>query len=263
MIPGMRKRRVILLAVAVIAVLGGAILWETIRPPAVPDPVYAGHPLSFWLDPTAAGNASVAAANFQLFQQSLDSNAVPYLVHALKTHHVGTLRTAYDRLYGHFPAWLKLHMPDPNEAALVRNQSCAYLSDEKSAARPAIPELIRELQGVDYPAIRASAAGALGNIANRADKPVVQALLLVTTKETDPLLRGNAVWALANIANSEDKQVVEALVAMATNDPDYKFRPVAGAALRHINPEEAAKAGVTNVATWVAWPANNSAGAVR
>lgn len=75
----MKKQRVILLPVAVTAVPGGMI-WSALASqppdPAVPDPVYAGHSLNYWLDPPAPS---------QVFQMDrlVDSDAIPYLVRAL------------------------------------------------------------------------------------------------------------------------------------------------------------------------------------
>jgi hypothetical protein len=216
----MRLRRVIILAAAVVAVVVGVIWWKVAtRLPAVPDPVYAGHPLSYWVrNPSSAEVFSP--------RQWLDSNAVPYLVQQLKSHHEGKWQTAYDRSWPQFPAWLKSWVPDPNAEAYARNQCCIYLGRLGPAARPAIPELIRLLRKEEYEAVRVCAAYALGQIASR-----------------------------------DDNSVIEALEA-ASKDKDAQVKSFAARALKNIAPEAAAKAGITNAAPDTA-PPTTPAGAGR
>jgi hypothetical protein len=200
----MSKPRVIILAVAVVAVLGGLIWWAVAkRPPAVPVPVYAGHPLSYWLTPQAF--AGVGGANrFKLVSSSLDSNAVAYLVQELRFHHDGTLQTAYDRFWPLLPAWLKLCVPDPTAETYARNQCCIYLGRLGAAGRPAVPELIRLLRKDEYEAVRLCAAYALGQIASRDDSSVIEALA-AASKDKDAQVKSFAARALKNIAQGAAK----------------------------------------------------------
>ena len=213
---GMRKRRVIILASAIVAMLG-LVWWALVgKTPPVPDPVYAGHRLSFWTDRTQYG--------FDPVVRSLDSNAVPYLVYALQRQD-GPLRKAYRLCWEHMPRWLQSRAANP--AVVRRMVSCFLLASLGKNARPAIPELIRNMRKDDDLAVRASAAEALGKI-----------------------------------ANGDNKQVVEALVATATEDPSIDVMDEARVALRHIAPEAAVKAGLTNWA-WETSPTNSSASAVQ
>jgi hypothetical protein len=211
----MSKPRVIIQAVAVVAVLGGLIWWTVAtRPPAVPDPVYAGHPVSFWV-----------GVGVQNLPRSVDSNAVPYLLDALKRRD-GPLRTAWINLWGHLPGWLTGRVARPISASEVRFNSCGILAALASHGRPAIPELIRILREDDDSRVRLNAASALGELAGR-----------------------------------EDEAAVEALAAAANNDRGPGVDIVASGALSHINWKAATKAGVAN-APPVA-PPTNPAGVVR
>jgi hypothetical protein len=66
-----------------------------------------------------------------------------------------------------------------------------------TTARPAIPELIRVLREDDDLGVRTAATWALGNIANREDKPVIEALVAAVTKETNGSgwrMAGGVLW---------------------------------------------------------------------
>ena len=169
------------LAVAAVAVLGGALLWAVTRPPAVPDPVYNGHPVSYWVRSQVTTDLV------------LDSNAVPYLVQRLKAD--GPLRKAYDRLWYHLPAWVHVRLPSPVDKDLVRQTSCILLGNLGTKAKPAIPDLIR-LSREDYDMGRVMAALALGKIARSEDTAAVQALVAMA-KDPDTNFGAIAVAALS------------------------------------------------------------------
>lgn len=147
----MRKRRIIVLAVAVVAVLGGVIWWAVAtRPPAVPDPVYGGHRLSYWVN---RPQAEVGPA--------MDSNAVPYLAQVLKRRD-GPSPNRRMRFWRGIPDWLKNQLGFATPAAEAKAASCQYLGNLGPTARPAIPDLIHVLRGDDYIVVRGTSAWALG-----------------------------------------------------------------------------------------------------
>lgn len=222
----MKKRRVIILATAVVTALG--VIWwmAASRPPAVVDPVYAGHHLSYWLSPSVFTGQNFAARELSFIHSSLDSNAVPYLVQALRTRD-GTLRVAYERLWSHFPVWLRARVPYPASAAEVKRDSCFFLQGMGATARPAIQELTRVLR----------------------------------QDESEPV-RNGALYALGQIASPDDERVVDALIAAATKDRDPNLRGNACEILVRFNPEAAAQAGVINAAAGTL-PTTIPAGVVR
>jgi hypothetical protein len=177
-IADVRKRSRIILVAAIVAALG-LICWAVSpHPPAVPDPVYAGHRLSYWVRSEVRGDLV------------LDTNAVPYLVRGLKA--AGPARKAYNRLWYHLPAWLRPRLPNPMDADLVRQTSCILLGGLGTKAKPAIPDLIR-LMREDYDAGRVMAALALGKIARSEDTAAVEALVAATKDPGIGELAGSAL----------------------------------------------------------------------
>lgn len=245
----MRKSRVIIiLAVAVVAVLDGMIWWAVATRPA--DPVYDGYPVSFYLN-----NLNFSGC----YGGRMDSKALPRLLEALKRRD-GCLRTGWIELWHHFPSWVTERAGDPIPAADVRLASCGLLGHNMGVeGRPAIPALIRALREDTDCRVQAEAADALGRIASRDYGPAVEALL-AAMNNSDPEVRWDAAYALGIIADGKDKPVIETLVA-ATKDNDWRVVEFAGNSLCKLDPEAAAKAGVTN-----AFPSRmttNSAGTGR
>jgi hypothetical protein len=194
-----KKRGRILYGALLAAVLGG-LAWVVLRvpePPGPPEPVYDGHPLGLW----------VAGFQGPTGPPKFDSNAIPYLVWTLKRHD-GPLRRAANAVLDELPPQMQSGAFLPQFAWVRRFNACQFLNQMGATARPAIPELLRVLAGDEQPAVRAVAAGALGNIAGREDQPVVAAL------------------------------------ATAAQDKDAMVNNRAGLALKQLDPAAAAKAGV-------------------
>lgn len=178
MVAHMRKRRVVILAVVVVAALVGWIWWAVATQP--PSPLVMN-----------AGNGNLQSP------LSLDSNAVPYLVQGLKTRD-SAFRSAYNRAWPHFPDWLKRSAPAPTSVASARYRCIWLLANLGTTARPAIPELVHVLREDDNANFRAAAASALGLIANGKDQPVVEALE-AATKDTDANVRAAGGRVLSRI----------------------------------------------------------------
>jgi hypothetical protein len=174
----MRNRGRIVLAVVAFAMVCGLAVWTLMdHHLSPPNLVYDGHPLSYWVRYVPL---VTAGPTLELFPRSIDSNAVPYLVQALKIRD-GAFRRAYIRLWPHLPGWLQNYSTNPKYANAwrVKADCCAYLRILGKKARPAIPELICLLKQDDDELIRAWAAQALGVIGNPDDKAVIEALTMV------------------------------------------------------------------------------------
>ena len=253
----MRKRRVIILVAAFAAVVGGLIWWAVATEP--PDPVYAGHPLSYWFSPSRLGGSNAMSATTAL-EPWIDSNAVPRLVQVLKTRD-GVTHMVYERVWPLFPSWLKRHAPDPSARWRTRCGVCSLLANMGYQARPAIPELVNLLREDNNLSVRMAAAEALGRIATFDDQPVGETFV-TATKDPAPEVRKTAAQILGQMAKGENQPVVDAL-ASATQDTNADVSQTAGLALFRLNPEAAAKIGITNEAAAITLRQTNSAGAVR
>jgi hypothetical protein len=102
----MKRRNLLLIGLpAVILPIGLAALVLRPHSPKVPDPVYDRHPISYWVDPSFWPKIGGDVMTPHPAAGSLDTNALPYLIQALKQRD-GVVRTAYNQLWPHLPGWL-------------------------------------------------------------------------------------------------------------------------------------------------------------
>jgi hypothetical protein len=163
----MRKRFWILLALLLVAVLGGAA-WQVMRES---EPVYKGKPLSFWIHSLGNGEGDMVKENWR----GLGSNAVPILILALGKRD-GIDQDLYAKLWSHLPGWVKRRLSPPVHAVVMRENAIDMLNVLDKDAKPAIPALIRILRRDKHEALRAKAVWCLENIGKQ-DKAVTQALI--------------------------------------------------------------------------------------
>ncbi|MDB6109974.1 MAG: repeat protein [Pedosphaera sp.] len=271
----MRKRYRILLVVLLVAVLGG-LTWQVSRPRQL-EPIYQGKPLSVWLAEyyesystnslTLQAPAAVQARTENAVRQ-IGTNGIPTLLQMLRARN-SQLTWLGTKLS------MQLHLttnPPPN--AVERNIEAEIgfwlLGEDAKYAVPALVEIYdqnfsKESQGL--------AALALGRIGPPARMAIPSLLREATNKNEFP--RTHSIWALTQIRGApavlvpaltqalhdpslhvrstaavglggfgEDaKSAVPALV-QALKDPDYSLRVHVKNALKQIDPEAAAKAGV-------------------
>lgn len=261
----MRKRSRILFALAVVAVVG-AIAWLALRP-KVQEPVYGGKPLSVWLE---SYNSSDTVALEQLHEaiRHIGTNTIPLLLRRLQAKDSPLMLklVALARKQHIFPVKF-------TEAEILQEQACfgfvalgedgrdavpelikiynkrgssntvysvtlalAYIGPE---AKQAVPSLLRSLDEADD-AERAAAALALGNI--RADPQLVVPALMKCLTDKEGLDNQSAIYALSRFG-ADAKAAVPLLIKLL-NDSDQYVRDAAKDALKAIDPEAAAKAGV-------------------
>jgi HEAT repeat protein len=196
--------------VLVFAALGWAT-WEAMRQPR--EPVYEGHPISYWIAPPIAGAAYTPPPPEAAWVRQVigDANAVPFLIKALKRDSwVGA--TYYRKwLWPKLPPSIQSHLPPPSggrDAARMHVVNAAILLLQMGPiAKPAIPALVLTLKEDENANVRTWAAAALSNL-GKGDKTATAALTEALKDKASPVR------------------------AWATN------------ALRKIDPEAAAKAGV-------------------
>jgi hypothetical protein len=161
----MTKRSRVILAVVTLAALAG-IAWSILKP-GPPDPVYDGHPLSYWVAGGPWGTWKIPSG--------LDSNAVPYLIQSLKSRD-GLFRKAYINLYPRFPAWVRNRLSYPVPAEHKRSMAARLLGSMGSTARPAIPDLVHIVKADDNYYVRRDAINALRTLAYGYDAAVIECL---------------------------------------------------------------------------------------
>ena len=206
----MKNRVYPLLGVLLVAAVGG-LLWWSPREPR--EPVYEGKPIGYWLARHDATISSTRQLSIALGQDdyrfpkgmATDSNAIPFLIEALKRKDTALREAylkAYMRMWPRIPLSIRGRLSEPVLASVVRGNAVGFLSRMGPMAKPAVPGLIRALK-------------------ENADD------------------RGGVAWALGNIAIG-DRRAMAALTEVAKGK-DVNVRQTATAALWKISPEAAAK----------------------
>jgi hypothetical protein len=205
------KRLPVVGGVLFVAAVFGFCVWA---PWARREPVYNGKPLSYWLSYSPPITGSIPSGfDFAPVSPDLarkivaDDHAVPFLVKAMLGHD-RRLGNAYFSAWLKMPLWMQRLLPPPPYTGYVeRMRAGALLSEMGAIGKVAAPSLVRLLNADEDFNIRKQAALALGNL------------------------------------GEGDGDAIPALTA-ALMDKYLTVRMAATNALRKIDPEVAAKAGV-------------------
>jgi hypothetical protein len=253
------KRWPVVGGVLLVAALGG-LLWWSPSEPRVPQALYDGHPISYWLttydslylvgsSPPSPPPASLLA----------DSNAVPVLIRALRRR--GWVETKYYRewLWPKCPPAIRAHLPPPNDT--IWQNATLFLGQMGSIAKPAIPALIRVLKNDGDRHARRDAALTLGHL-GKDDTTVIAALqaalkddgsvafgaawalwridheaaIKVLREHENAEVRCIAAWALGQVGKA-DQRTVAALKEASSKDPERAVRERALLELARIEPD--------------------------
>jgi HEAT repeat protein len=227
----MKNRLYLACGVLLVAALGWAT-WQAIRPPPR-QPVYDSKSLSYWL------TNSVSVLPPRLMS---DSNAVPFLIRALKRDSWVGAAVYRKQLWPKLPTTIRRHLPPPVDDSARRRTSVAILSQMGPMAEPAVPALTRILrEDDDHPFVLVGAAAALSKT-GKGDNGVVRALIKVL-KGTNTLVRQSSAVALGQVGQ-ENRLAVAALVgALADKDRSVQIR--AAEALCKLLPGEGTSSAVT------------------
>jgi hypothetical protein len=168
-------------------------------------PVYEVHPLGYWLTrqyvfPMGDGYGVLNSATYNPLPTALlnDSNAVPFLIKALRRD--SWVGQAYYRkwLWPKLPAGMRAHLPNPPaDNWQIRETTAGLLGRMGPLGKPAIPALGRALKEDESYNVRLMAAVALGYL-GRGDKAAMAALK-VGFQDTNLALRFVATNALISI----------------------------------------------------------------
>ncbi len=276
----MRKSRRYLLISLLIAILG-FVSWLLLSQPS--EPIYQGKPLSFWCEQYTV-NRFLSADNVLREQaetsiRAIGTNAVPTLLKMFrakdsnfklkliqlsqKQHLINIKwRTAASRhweaewgLYclgpqakSAVPALLESynetkhqsfgaenHWADQNELTTI---ALIYASIGPVAA-DAIPQLVQDTTA-DRPDLRMNAVFALGQI--HSNPELTLPALANSLRDPENAVKAVAAYSLG-VFGSDAKSVIPELTKILAN-PDSKIKEAAASALKKIDPEAAAQAGV-------------------
>lgn len=205
-------RRLIFLAIALVAVLVAAVIWRHF---ASREPGYEGRPLSSWLQ--------------QMVLSELNKNPVDRDKAAEAVRQIGPAALPV------LLTLLRAEDPGPGRrVAADAARECAVAGYEAlgPAARRNIPELCQVLTNHVAPYARRSAARALGFIGVDSDGAV--GALLKGTKDGDEWVRNYSLWALSRVP-ADPGLVVPALID-SLNDPFPPAHEIAAIALGGYGP---------------------------
>jgi HEAT repeat protein len=265
----MNRRRRIIFATLFIAILGG-FAWIALTPT---DPVYAGKPLSYWMrayclthDPDPHSVPSMEEANEAL--RDIRTDAIPTLLRMLRVRD-SDLRFRFLALAKEQPFVKIYYVP----ALHLNYAATAGFNLLGAKASNSVPELIEIYKAHGSEESSAYVAYALGRIGPAAEKALPLLLPGITNKDetfriyhlraigeihaqpklaVPPIMtcltnlstptRIIAIRALGEYGGDANAAVPQLLEAL--KDPNYSIRNSATNALKKIDPEAAAKAGI-------------------
>ena len=224
------KRVKIVLAVLA-AALVGVTTWHL---PRTREPIYQGKPLSSWL--LAYREDSTGKEEEEAVLEA-GTNAIPTLLRMLRAKDSPLKIRLMSLLQKQ-----KVFKIEYTPAAKWKTGALRGFEILRGKAQSAVPTLVEIANQDNSPECQHIAVWALCAIGPPA-KAAVPSLLKLATN-SDENIRLCAIFALDSIHAEPDK--VTPVLIRALNDPSPHVRPHATNVLRNIDPEAAAKAGITN-----------------
>ena len=261
----MKNRLYLVLGASLVVAVGALWAWVPARPT---ETNYEGKPLSYWLtlgmalrvtdDGGLEARYSMPSPNSRSSVQGVihldDTNAIPFLVRALKRDSWFGARYYREWLWPKLPPVMQARLPPPAPNSFVsyvrREDAALFLGSMGPLARPAVPALVNAAneRGADD-VLKMFAIWALSNIGTRDEATI--AVLAKGLNLPAVELRVYAANRLRDLGEAgRDKDVLSALTN-ALKSPDQEVRIAATNALLKIDPEAAIKAGVQPYETMV------------
>jgi hypothetical protein len=196
----MKNRLYVVLGVLLVAAVVGLLWWSPWEPR---EPVYDGKPISYWAAWSTTNRYTVPARMLN------DSNAVPFLLRAMKRDSWFGAAIYRKQVWPNLPPSIRRHLLAPADNPQVRYNAVVWLQiierlgtesgagTERPTSKPAVPHLIRALKEDDNVSVRFQVAGALGDI-GKGDSNVVPALT-VALKDEDGRVRRKAASMLLGL----------------------------------------------------------------
>ena len=250
----MGKKSRVVLAIALLAAL---VVWAYFRAGRPPYPVFRGKALSKWTDEVDPHTGQLTAAASEAIRL-MGTNSLPYLLRETGTEDSELM----DALYGIFdsspPHQMEHHERGvrgfralgtmgfdcaiqglTNSDKLIRAGCAAALLEFGKGSNAMIQPLIGRLSDEDAN-VRAQATATLGSCSNYPSQMVPS--LVKSLNDTNQRVQEMAAFALGNFGD-ESKPAVQALLKMLA-DPDPLLHLYTTNALKAIDPQSAAKAGI-------------------
>ena len=174
------KNRLYLVGSLLLTVAAVGVLWWSPWEPR--EPIYEGKPLTYWLSTDRRTPESLFG----------DSNAVPFLIEALKTDGWFGAAVYRKHVWPKLPASIQTHLPRPADNYQKIFVAGIALERMGPVAKPAIPALVRALTHGEPSVVRG--VFPLLNQIDKGDKAVVAALTGLL-KNKDPTVRETATSA--------------------------------------------------------------------
>jgi len=258
------QRRILTVTLLIAAV--GALVWFLIRPD--PEPTYQGKPLSYWLDGFVSGNPSPDKATEAVRQ--IGTNAIPTLLCLLRAEdskfklkliqlsqkqHVINIKLKYagtrqkEGFYGLLalgalaksavPALLEIY--NEHRTGTYDNflETAALIANMGPAAADAVPRFVKATTDTNFQD-RFNAVLTLSRIRARPDLSVPA--LTASLRDPHETVRGTAALCLVDFGTNARSAIPEMTRLLADPDPDV--RQDVAEAIKKIDPEAAATAGV-------------------
>jgi hypothetical protein len=119
------------------------------------EPMHKGKPISYWVDQACINMDGTETWQRRMEVKEIGEAAVPYLVKRLRATDWG--RATWNSLRTHFPQSWQDRFPERHSAQEIHYGAARTLGLFGSAAKPAVPELIRLLPEITDPALEALA----------------------------------------------------------------------------------------------------------
>jgi HEAT repeats/PBS lyase HEAT-like repeat len=269
----MGNKRRLLLAIVLLAALA-ACAWFFLSSNQPPEPVYQGKTLTVWLE---EGSGSFGQdINSEEQQKAADAvghigtNAIPTLLHLLRIKY-SPLKTKLILILNN-QSYFKIHLTSDQDLHSIafsgflilgtngvsavpelihifeenisvdsQRYALASLGAIGPPAKAAIPLLLKAATNTNYDwRVRYAAVGSVYEI--HADPQIAMPAMAICLTDTNPDIRRWACNVLGEFGTNAEP-CVPALVSLL-KDPNNLVRERAGGALKKIDPEAAAKAGV-------------------
>jgi HEAT repeat protein len=229
------KRILFAAAVGLGALVGGT--WLLSRALAQREASCQGKPLDYWIEQlkdhdAAASNRAFVVVNSMIIPQLTDQ--------MVQDTHDSSLRITLIEKLNNLPG-VDIQFAT---APFRRAAAARWLGEFGPAAKAAVPALLKVLKGNDD-TVRVKAAEALGRI--HSDSEIVIPALISCLNDPRSDLRTEAAEALASWGK-QSRAAVPRLVQLLEDRSDRDLMAAVPEALKKIDPEAAAKAGVTSSA---------------